>query len=291
MAGGDNSNDGTLGREQVPVLALPSRPSPAALAATVNIGSLPLDEKEAYRRSNHYPSLSSTALSARTVDTIDVEKQDLHGMLSEHDERASSIYSPGQRTSRVDAPFFHVGTGLDPSTHHHTIVRCYEEPDDNEPERHPNSEAAAKSVRLLLFFTFATPFLSFLLAFWTLIITLLLALLHPIRLIFTRQRVFAEIALSILTPTLNLHLRSVYASPADPADLSLWHTLAALVGAAPLSIGLACWAAILGVYWVFAVIIGNPDGLDGRSEGREMLLQTRGHWVAWLLVSSRRNEQ
>ena len=46
--------------------------------------------------------------------------------------------------------------------------------------------------------------------------------------------------------------------------------------------GLAVWAWIVAVYWLLAAVVGNPDGLDGRSDGRELVLSTRRWWKGWL---------
>lgn len=136
-----------------------------------------------------------------------------------------------------------------------------------------------------MFFMFPAPLLSFALAIWTVLITLILAFLHPVRLIFTRKRSFSDIVLSLLAPTLNLHLRCIYSFPTAGAELQLAQTLAVLLASSLFSVGIAVWCLVLGVYWVFAAIIGNPDGLDGRSDGRELVLSTRQKWDDWLRLS------
>lgn len=290
----DGDIGGTLSSGEVSA-ALPTRPipvahpsiSPRALHSQLNAD---LDEKESYQRgyaNHHHPSLSSVARSSRTVDSIDVEKQALKSSFMQ-DERAShrsSLPHSDQGISHVEAHLYQVGAGLDSSPRHQIIHESYDSDEDD--EREPELDLSPKCVKLLLFFAGPLPFISFALTTWTLIITLILTLIHPIRLVFTRRRSFSDILLSVLAPTLNLHLRLVYHGRIAAENLRFFPTLLALIGSSVLSIGFASWAAVLAVYWVLAVIIGNPDGLDGRSEGREMVLTTRKKWVSWLQISMR----
>ncbi|KAF2154319.1 hypothetical protein K461DRAFT_277442 [Myriangium duriaei CBS 260.36] len=294
MAMADDGTGGTLGREEFPD-ALPARPAPVAHPSTSpRINHFQPDEKDTHIYHKGYleyqhPSLSSSAArSLRTVDSIDIEKQAFKSPLFEQDEHVShrsSLPRSDRRTSHPPTTCNRVGAGSDSSPPHQTIQHCYDDDDDDELVMNP--DLAAKSIRLLLFFLCPLPFLSFALTIWTIIITLVLSLLHPIRLIFTRKRSFSEIVLSLLAPTLNLHFRSVYSDPVAANDLRLFHTVVALLGGSILSVGIAAWAGVLGVYWILAAIIGNPDGLDGRSEGREMVLTTRQKWVSWLSMSLR----
>ncbi|KAF4550185.1 Hypothetical protein D9617_18g033760 [Elsinoe fawcettii] len=281
---------GALGRE---VVEEPRQPEPAASPRSSRYRwKEEYDEKTTFNNnlaaSHHHPSVSSAGgSSSRTTDSIDLEKQALGSHTREREERWSQRSSPrhsNDRRSKNEGPFYRVGGGSDSSPHHQTI-RHYS--DDDEIVTHQDSPLSSKAINILLFFMFPAPLLSFGLAIWTLIITMVLAFLHPIRLIFTRKRSFSDVVLSILAPTLNLHLRCIYSFPTAGAELQLPQTLAVLLASSFFSMGIAIWCMVLTVYWGFAAIIGNPDGLDGRSDGRELVLSTRQKWDDWLRLSVR----
>jgi len=52
-----------------------------------------------------------------------------------------------------------------------------------------------------------------------------------------------------------------------------------------LALGLAVWSWVVAIYWLFAAMVGNPDGLDGRNDGRELVLQVRRWWESWLRMA------
>ena len=266
-------------------------PPPAAHLSTSSRAAqtyTPYDEKESHHQS--YPggrrlSPSSVACSSGTLDTIDIEKQALENIIYEqsgggrNSHRSSRHYHSSPRHSHAAASPRADSSRQD--VRH--IKQCYDVEDP--VERESAMQLSDNSVKLLAFFIFALPLLSFILSIATLVITLVLALLHPVRLIFTRKRSFSAVVLSVLAPLINIHFEFIYASPVGPDELKLFSTISALAGACVLSIGISFWAAVLAVYWCFAVIIGNPDGLDGRSEGREMVLTTRTKWLGWLTMA------
>lgn len=298
----ERRNSGTLGRE-ITAADLPIRPQPILVRQYIPqdlqspIPSVASDEKESYRKisTTHYHRsvLSSATRSSRTDESFDMEKQAYGEPSYEHYERkSSSPHSPpfSQRTSYAGHRPSYVMTGTLTPTNHTIITRTYDEADLEAANEQPaiDPAIAAKAVRILLFLIFLLPPVAFVLSIWTCVITLLLVLLHPVRLIFTRKRSFSEIVLSLLVSTINFHLRCVSAPPLAAENLVLGRTILSLVAGAFLSMGIAGWSAVLGVYWVFALIIGNPDGLDGRSEGREMALATRAKWIKWLHLSLRK---
>ncbi|KAG8627551.1 hypothetical protein KVT40_005034 [Elsinoe batatas] len=264
---------GSLGRE---VTDEPRRPEPTASPRSSRYRwKEEYDEKSTSHNNHvaghHHPSVSSAGgSSSRTTDSIDLER--------------SSPRESQDRRSKHQGPFYRVGGGSDSSPHHQTI-RHYSNDDDDAAPR--DSPLSSKACQFLLFFMLPAPLLSFALAIWTMIITLTLAFLHPIRLIVTRKRCFSELVLSILAPTLNLHLRCIHSFPIAGAELQLPQTLAVLLASSFFSMGIAIWCMVLCVYWAFATVIGNPDGLDGRSDGRELVLSTRQKWDDWLRLSVR----
>lgn len=55
-----------------------------------------------------------------------------------------------------------------------------------------------------------------------------------------------------------------------------------------LSIGNAIAAWIVAVFWVFAIIMGNPDGTEKRDDGRATVLMLRDWWERCLLFAIRK---
>ena len=49
-----------------------------------------------------------------------------------------------------------------------------------------------------------------------------------------------------------------------------------------LAVGAMLWSWVVATYWLFAAMVGNPDGLDGRNDGKELVLQLRSLWEGWL---------
>lgn len=50
-----------------------------------------------------------------------------------------------------------------------------------------------------------------------------------------------------------------------------------------LSLGFMVAAWISGAFWVFATIMGNPDGTERRDDGQDAVLTVRGWWERWFL--------
>ena len=62
--------------------------------------------------------------------------------------------------------------------------------------------------------------------------------------------------------------------------------LIAIHVASPLvSIGVAVAAWVSAAFWVFAVIMGNPDGTERRDDGRDAVLAVRNWWEGFFLMA------
>ncbi|KAK4893538.1 hypothetical protein LTR28_002168, partial [Elasticomyces elasticus] len=118
--------------------------------------------------------------------------------------------------------------------------------------------------------------LSLLAALCTILAITLTTLTQPLNLCTARPS-FSTRLKALLAPMLNLQLRAIYSPPPPLPDvpphthhlptLLLVHLASPLLG---LGLALAGWT--LAVYWLFAAMVGNPDGLDGRDDGREAVL-------------------
>ena len=49
-----------------------------------------------------------------------------------------------------------------------------------------------------------------------------------------------------------------------------------------LSLGVALAAWVAAGFWVFAVIMGNPDGTERKDDGKAAVLGVRKWWESWL---------
>jgi len=83
----------------------------------------------------------------------------------------------------------------------------------------------------------------------------------------------------------------MYAKSADTADALEFRAgrLAAVQIISPfvsLGVALAEWVAAL--FWLFAVIIGNPDGTERRDDGRAFVLAIRDWCETFLLKAASR---
>jgi len=80
------------------------------------------------------------------------------------------------------------------------------------------------------------------------------------------------------SPNLSLHVRQKEDLPNNNHEMGVLGNIGVLFICIPTSIILSFWALILGVYCVLAASVGNPDGLDGRREGWELVYSTRRWW-------------
>ncbi|EQL38281.1 hypothetical protein, variant 2 [Blastomyces dermatitidis ATCC 26199] len=81
-------------------------------------------------------------------------------------------------------------------------------------------------------------------------------------------------------------LKPTPATTHSPPLLLLIHLLSPLLIPALL---IAAWIAAS--FWVFAMILGNPDGTEGRDDGRVAVLGVRNWWWRWLCWARRRGER
>ena len=55
------------------------------------------------------------------------------------------------------------------------------------------------------------------------------------------------------------------------------------------SLFIAVWIAAF--FWVFAIVVGNPDGTDRRDDGRAAVLGVNAWWTSWLSRSRTSQEE
>lgn len=69
----------------------------------------------------------------------------------------------------------------------------------------------------------------------------------------------------------------------SPTALVLIHILSPF-----LSFGVAFFSWIAAVFWLFAIIMGNPDGTEKGDDGRATVIGVRNWWEKYFLSALRR---
>jgi hypothetical protein len=126
-------------------------------------------------------------------------------------------------------------------------------------------------------------------ALYTIIILFPLLLLTPLHLC----RSACDLSNSIIrfiSPILRQHLRLLNAETAESRHDLIFKPLSLIMVylAAPVfSLGVAIAAWVSASFWVFAIIMGNPDGTERRDDGRATVLAVRNWWERYLLWAVR----
>ena len=86
-----------------------------------------------------------------------------------------------------------------------------------------------------------------------------------------------------------MQLRVIYNPRADEVDVSMSLAIMVHLLSPALAVGVVVWSWVVAFYWLCSAVVGNPDGLDGRNDGRELVLATRRWWEKWLLLAAGRS--
>lgn len=139
----------------------------------------------------------------------------------------------------------------------------------------------SKAVKILLYLSAPCVLLSFLLCVWSLVISFLTVLTYPLRLFSSSRQPLADELRSRLARSNRLQLRAIYCFDVTEGksvgSLLLVHVLSPFVA---MAVSLGAWAVAM--YWVFAAMIGDPDGTEGGNDGRATVLGLRAFWEMWL---------
>lgn len=76
------------------------------------------------------------------------------------------------------------------------------------------------------------------------------------------------------------------AHDAHQLEFKAMRLIAVQVVSPMLSMGVAIAAWTAAPFWIFAIIIGNPDGTEGRDDGRAAVLAVRNRWEQFLLMAA-----
>ncbi|KAL2001307.1 hypothetical protein VTN02DRAFT_1927 [Thermoascus thermophilus] len=182
----------------------------------------------------------------------------------------------------------------------------------------PDEDQGSNALLMLLHLSISVPIFSTAAGLYTIFSLLFVVLSSPLRLCpptpFFRSTSFATQLCQLLVPPLHFQERLVrrrepsshrqrsppgsptrrkHNDPYRPAPLSLTesYSAGALISVhllSPfLSLGLLLAAWTAASFWVFAVIVGNPDGTERRDDGRAAVLGVGSWWRRWLAKARR----
>ena len=97
-----------------------------------------------------------------------------------------------------------------------------------------------------------------------------------------------DAAVHLLSPIFARHLRFLHSSTSERAkvhelEFRPWRLVTVHLLSPFGSVGVAVAAWIAAFFWVFAMIMGNPDGTEHGSDGRRTVIAVRNWWEGILL--------
>ncbi|KAB8218208.1 hypothetical protein BDV33DRAFT_128022 [Aspergillus novoparasiticus] len=166
----------------------------------------------------------------------------------------------------------------------------------------PLADDSQDALLMLFRLSVPVPIFSLCASLYTVLGLLLVLLVSPFRICpcipYFRSTSFREQLCHLLVPQLHIHERlvrlrgpatqSVYndadgSSTSDPSEhYSIFGLIAVLLLSSLLSIAflLLVWTAAF--FWVFAMVLGNPDGTERKDDGRAAVLGVCRWWQIWL---------
>ncbi|KAG9863366.1 hypothetical protein KCU77_g3024, partial [Aureobasidium melanogenum] len=116
---------------------------------------------------------------------------------------------------------------------------------------------------------------------WSLIISFFAVLTYPLRFFSASRQSLPDELCCLLARSNRLQLRAIYSfnivQGKSASSLLLVHVLSPFVA---MAVSISAWAVAM--YWVFAAMIGDPDGTEGGNDGRATVLGLRTYWEMWL---------
>lgn len=174
-------------------------------------------------------------------------------------------------------------------------VTVYTTADDKEGER----DREPNAVLVLLLLSAPIPLFSICTSIYTFLAVLLVIFTTPLRFCpptaFFRSTTFSKQLCTLLAPALRRHDRLAQSSTShyynqyhlpstsNPTDVFSAPGLILVLTLAPfLCFGLLLAVWIAAFFWIFAMILGNPDGTERKDDGRAAVLGVNRWWQTWL---------
>ncbi|KAJ9634028.1 uncharacterized protein PV06_08518 [Exophiala oligosperma] len=236
-------------------------------------------------------SVSSRESGSSTASEVDQYLQKKSYQYSPQLERGRGL-CPGKESARQSYQTSHNGLSLHRGSH----IQSEMMEDNSTIFRYIQPEAEEEEVEndhalwILMWLSFLDPFHCMISAIYSIFAVFIIILLLPLRL--CRQECSPSVTLvRMIGPIFRNHLQMIYAKSLEhahtfefsPACLVLIHVISPLI-----SLGNAVAAWIVAVFWLFAIIMGNPDGTEKRDDGRATVLMLRDWWEKCLLYAVRK---
>lgn len=142
----------------------------------------------------------------------------------------------------------------------------------------------ANAITTQIYLTTISPFLTLILSLYTIVTTTTIIMIFPLCFLCNNCRPFRSRLHFFLLPPISFQLGLVYSeigisntSGDLPAMLVLINTLSPLYA---ICMSAAAWVAA--GFWVFVTLMGDPDGQDGKDDGREAVMGVRRWWERWV---------
>lgn len=153
-----------------------------------------------------------------------------------------------------------------------------------------NSCAEANAVWILIYLALLSPLLTVLIAVYTVLATLFLLLFAPLSLCTSYASLPVKLH-AFLSPPLNFQLGLICSPKVSDPTMSNTPMLIPLNLLGPIyAVGIAVSAWVAAAFWFYATILGDPEGVDGRDDGRAAVLGVSGWWERWLEKGARTAE-
>ena len=85
-----------------------------------------------------------------------------------------------------------------------------------------------------------------------------------------------------LSPILMIHLRMLCVEVEQRQSYNTGYLVLIYLLAPLISFGVAITACVSAAFWIFTLIMGNPDGSERRDDGRDAILAVRNWWARYL---------
>ncbi|KIV84159.1 hypothetical protein PV11_06129 [Exophiala sideris] len=165
-----------------------------------------------------------------------------------------------------------------------TVLRYVQSDVDDENEGHDHA------LWILVWMSFLDPFHCIFSAMYTIFALLAFTFLFPLRLC-RGECSPSTTFVRMVAPVFRDHLQLIYAKSLSdahmfefsPVCLVLIHLASPII-----SMGNAIAAWVVAIFWLFALIMGNPDGTERRDDGRATVLMLRDWWERCLLYAIRK---
>ena len=131
-----------------------------------------------------------------------------------------------------------------------------------------------------MYLSFFVPLTAVITTLYTLAVLFVTVLSSPLRLFITLTP-FSQSLLSALSPLHRFHTTRIYAPPFPDASLMPGRLIIGLL-LAPLPafiVAVASWVAAS--FWMYAAILGDPDGSGKGNDGARTVLIVRSWWAGW----------